>query len=125
MDFRESHLSPLILNNSSMCTVAPFKLLGTAVTQDLKLEMHLSSFSKKAQQIMHFLQHLSKSHPPQAILVQFHTAPMEIPPYVCHHYLDWCNLLRRKEEAAAHNQVCSESPAAILSLLKDLRHGGV
>lgn len=46
---------PIVLSNSPVNTVKAFRLLGTIISQDLKLELNIISFIKKAQQSIYFL----------------------------------------------------------------------
>ncbi|KAK3519738.1 hypothetical protein QTP70_003710 [Hemibagrus guttatus] len=79
VDFRKdpAPLLPVILCDSPVTSVESFHFLGTTITQELKWEQSISSFTMKAQQSMYFLQQLKKFLLPVKMLVNFYTATIE------------------------------------------------
>ncbi|KAI2661128.1 putative RNA-directed DNA polymerase from transposon BS [Labeo rohita] len=60
VDFRRNSpaLTPLTIMNSTVAAVDSFKFLGTNISQDVKWDIHIDSFVKKAQQRLYFLRQL-------------------------------------------------------------------
>uniref|UniRef100_A0A8P4G4M0 Reverse transcriptase domain-containing protein n=1 Tax=Dicentrarchus labrax TaxID=13489 RepID=A0A8P4G4M0_DICLA len=79
VDFRKNPAppAPIILCDSPVDSVESFRFLGTIITQDLKLELNISSLTKKAQQRMYFLRQLGKFNLPKTMMVHFYTAIIE------------------------------------------------
>ncbi|KAK3530768.1 hypothetical protein QTP70_000792 [Hemibagrus guttatus] len=79
VDFRRNTpaLPPLTIMNSTVPTVESFRFLGTTISQDLKLDTHIDSIIKKAQQRLYFLWQLRKFNLPQELLTQFYSAVIE------------------------------------------------
>ncbi len=63
--------------NSTVTTVESFRFLGTTISQDLKLDTHIDSIVKKAQQRLYFLCQLRKFNLPPELLKQFYSAIIE------------------------------------------------
>ncbi|KAL0202541.1 hypothetical protein M9458_000559, partial [Cirrhinus mrigala] len=79
VDFRRKPpaLTPLTIMNSTVAAVDSFKFLGTNISQDLKWDIHIDSFVKKAQQRLYFLRQLKKFILPEALMTQFYSAVIE------------------------------------------------
>ncbi len=60
--------------DNTVTAVESFRLLGTTISQDLKLDNHIESIVKKAQQKLYFLRQLRKFKLPQELLKQFYSA---------------------------------------------------
>ncbi len=71
VDFRRNPpaLPPLTIMNSTVTAVESFSFLGTTISQDLKLDNHIESMVKKAQQRLHFFCQLRKLNLPQELFI--------------------------------------------------------
>ncbi len=82
-DFRPP--PPLTIKNSTVIQ----SLLGTTISQVLKLDNHIKSMVKKAQQKLYFLHQLKKFNLPQELLKQFYSAIFEC--ILCTSITVWCS----------------------------------
>ncbi len=79
VDFRRNPpaLPLTYITNSTVTAVESFRFLGTTISQDLKLDNHIDTMVKKAQQRLYFLLQLRKLNLPQELLKQFYSVIIE------------------------------------------------
>ncbi len=79
MDFRRNSVdhSPLTIDSSTVERVSSTKFLGLHITEDLTWTTNTTSFSKKAQQRLHFLRRLKRASLPPPILTTFYRGTIE------------------------------------------------
>ncbi len=84
MDFRRNPpaLPPLTIMNSTVTAVESFRFLGTTISKDLKLDNHIESIVKKAQQRLYILRQLRKLNLPHELLKQCYCAIIESVPCI-------------------------------------------
>ncbi len=79
MDFRRNSVDhpPLTIDSSTVERVGSTKFLGVHITEDLTWTTNTTSFSKKAQQRLHFLRRLKRASLPPPILTTFYRGTIE------------------------------------------------
>ncbi|KAF7646089.1 hypothetical protein LDENG_00193790 [Lucifuga dentata] len=79
VDFRKKQPShtPLHINNSAVEVVESTKFLGVHITDTLTWTKNTGSLVKKAQQRLHFLRRMRRSHLPPPILTTFYRSTIE------------------------------------------------
>ncbi len=79
MDFRRNSVNhpPLTIDSSTVERVSSTKFLGVHITEDLTWTTNITSFSKKAQQWLHFLHRLKRASLPPPILTTFYRGTIE------------------------------------------------
>ncbi|KAF7643942.1 hypothetical protein LDENG_00230570, partial [Lucifuga dentata] len=69
--------TPLHINNSAVEVVESTKFLGVHITDTLTWTKNTGSLVKKAQQRLHFLRRMRRSHLPPPILTTFYRSTIE------------------------------------------------
>ncbi len=79
MDFRRNSVDhpSLTIDSSTVERVSSSKFLGVHITEDLTWTTNTTSFSKKAQQRLHFLRRLKRASLPPPILTTFYRGTIE------------------------------------------------
>ncbi len=79
MDFRRNSVNhpPLTIDSSTVERVSSTKFQGVHITEDLTWTTNTTSFSKKAQQRLHFLCRLKRASLPPPILTTFYRGTIE------------------------------------------------